>query len=153
VGPFDLPELATSEPVTLSRMPLTYQLPSAPEKEIVVSVRLSIVRVTVGSSPTTVFFWRSTIMPMFITSEDVRAPPLEVSVPLHASVSVVSAACALSNPQVTIAMRAMTREHVRSMEKPDQSNPCNNVPHSWGADYPRRQLLANAAIAASRVAA
>jgi len=69
------------------------------------------------------------------------------------SVSVVSAACALSNPQVTIAMRAMTREHVRSMEKPNQSNPCNNVPHSWGADYPRRQLLANAAIAASRVAA
>src|SRR5262249_37646718 len=31
-----------------------------------------------------------------------------------------------------IAVRAMTCEQVRSMEKPSQSNPCNNVPHSWG---------------------
>jgi hypothetical protein len=39
-----------SEPVTLSRMLLTNQPPCAPEKEIVVSVTLSTVRVTVGSS-------------------------------------------------------------------------------------------------------
>lgn len=47
----------------------------------------------------TVFFCKSTIMPMFITSEDIGSPELsEVSLPLHANVSVVSAACAVRKP-------------------------------------------------------
>src|SRR5215467_13675924 len=53
-------------------------------------------------------------MPVFITSEDVRAPTPEVSLPLHASVSAVSAACAVGNP-TSITARAMTHEQRRSI--------------------------------------
>ena len=74
-------------------------------------MRPSIVRGTVGSSPTTVFFWKSTIMPMFIISEAVRAPP--PSAYPYASVTVASAACAVG--PVTIAVRAMTHVQVRSI--------------------------------------
>jgi hypothetical protein len=38
-------------------------------------------------------------------------------------------ACAAVDKQVTIAARAMAREHVRSMEKPSRSN-LSNLPHS-----------------------
>jgi hypothetical protein len=75
-------------------------------------VRSSIVRGAVGSKPVTVPFCKSTIMPMFITSEDLRALPVlphsEIKVPWQASV--VSAACAGTNPKVIIAMEAMPRE-------------------------------------------
>jgi hypothetical protein len=54
-------------------------------------VRSSIVSGVVGSKPVTVFFCKSTIMPMFTFSEDLGPlPHWEVSVPSHASVSVVS---------------------------------------------------------------
>jgi len=77
-------ELATSEPVILSRIPLIFQarpllsqLPCIPLKEIVVSVRSSIVSGVVGSKPVTVFFCKSTIMPMFYLFGGLRpAAPL-----------------------------------------------------------------------------
>jgi hypothetical protein len=72
----------------------------------------------VGSKPVTVFFCKSTIMPMFTFSEDLGPlPHWEVSVPWHASVSVVSAACAVTKPQVTIAIGAIMRERVRSIRR------------------------------------
>jgi hypothetical protein len=53
---------------------------------------------------------------MFTTSEDLLAlPHSEVSVPSHASVSVVSAACAVDRPSITA--RVMTREQGRSIGK------------------------------------
>jgi hypothetical protein len=51
----DLFEAATSEPVTLSRVPFIFQPGSAPAKEIVVSVRPTMVR-RLSLKPMTAFF-------------------------------------------------------------------------------------------------
>jgi hypothetical protein len=90
-------ELATSAPVTLSRVPVMTQPVLFAVKEIVVSLTLVMGTGSLSPlKPRTAFFWKSTIAPMFICSEELPAPPLSVSVPLHASVSVPvgSAACA-----------------------------------------------------------
>jgi hypothetical protein len=160
---FILIETAFMSPVTRSMLPEIFRAVSSvswePSKKIVVSSDEVIL--SGKSKPATVRAVKLMMMPIevgsglpagIVMSVDPGGIDMSVAVPLHASVSVVSAACAFIDKQVTIVMRAMIREHVRSMEKPNQSNPCNNVPHSWGADYPRCQLLASAAIAASRVA-
>jgi hypothetical protein len=52
---------------------------------------------------------------------------VSVTVPLHASVSVVSAACAVTDPTVIITMEAMMHEHVRSISR--KSSRGMIVPH------------------------
>jgi hypothetical protein len=71
----------------------------------------------------TVFFCKSTIMPMFTFSEDLGPlPHWEVSMPSHASVSVVSAACAVGTP-ASITARATTRGQTRSIAEPQPAQP------------------------------
>ena len=67
---------------------------------------------------------------MFTTSEDLRAATPEVSLPLHASVSVSSAACAVDRPSITA--RAMKREQGRSIrESPAGPRRIMSVTHSY----------------------
>jgi hypothetical protein len=90
----------------------------------------SIWKGTLGFKPVMVLFWKFTVMPAFISVEDVRTSPVfQVSVPLHASVAVVSAACAVTKLQITIAVRAIMREQVRSMRESPAGLSGMSVPH------------------------
>src|SRR5262249_2396454 len=60
-------------------------------------------------------------------SYSIGGSDLVVTVPLHDSVSVVSAACAVGNP-TSITARAITHEQRRSIEEETQANPCVSVP-------------------------
>ena len=67
-------------------------------------------------------------MPVEIGSGIFSSPIIvSVTVPLHASVSVVSAACAVTDPTVIVTMEAMMHEHVRSIRR--KSSRGMIVPH------------------------
>ena len=101
------------------------------EKEIVVSVSSSIVRGAVGSSPTRVFFWRSTIMPMFLLWRNTCCHPGSLRALTRQRQRRVGRLC------------RWTGDHCSKSDDARASSKHQfNVPHSWDACIdPRRWPL------------